>query len=106
MAIRYENVNPSFIDNTTMQKMYINDVHKVYRITPVDGYVLHDNRLDTDIGIDGNIIDPPIAGYTPATVTVAADYDFVVNPNNIYAVLRSTIPEDQIFGGGNDHEIA
>jgi hypothetical protein len=106
MAWTYEDVTPTLIANTTIQKGLLNGVHKIYLITPIDGYVLHDNRLATDIDIEGNPIDPPTPGYTTATVTVAANYDFTANPNNIYAVLRNTVPEDQIFGGGNDHEIA
>lgn len=105
MIVTYEDVNPTLIANTVMQKKLFDGVHKVYSITPNENYVLHDSRLATDIDIDGNPIDPPLAGYTPATVTVAASYDFTANPNNIYAVLRSTVPEDQIFGGGNDHEV-
>lgn len=107
LAFSYENVTLSLIANTTMQKRFIDGIHKQYLIAPIENYVLHDSRLDTDIDIDGNPIDPPLAGYTPATITVAANYDFAANPNNIYAVLRNTVPENQIYGGvNNDHEIA
>ena len=107
MTVTYQDVNPSLIANTTMQKRLYDGVHKQYLIAPNENYVLHDNRLATDIDIDGNPIDPPLAGYTGTTVSVAASYDFTANPFNIYAVLRNTVPEDQIFGGGdnNDHEV-
>ena len=102
----YEDVIPSLIENTTMQKGIADGVHRIYRITPINGYVLHHKNHDTDMDGDGNPIDPPILGYTPSFVTVSASYDFTVNPFEIYAVLRSTVPEDQIHGGGNnDHEV-
>ena len=107
MAWTYEDVMPSLIENATMKRCLLNGVHKTYRITPNENYVLHDSRLATDIDVEGNPIDPPLAGYTPATVSVAANYDFTANPFNIYAVLRNTVPEDQIFGGSNNnHETA
>lgn len=108
MTVTYQEVNPSLIENTTMQKRLYDGVHKQYLITPNENYVLHDSRLATDIDIDGNPIDPPLAGYTDTTITVSASYDFTANPNNIYAVLRSTVPENQFFGGGsnNDHVTA
>ena len=107
MEITYEPVNPTLIENTTMQKRFTDGVHKQYLITPNEGYVLHDNMLD-------EVVDDPATGlptgevilrYYQGTRTVAASYDFATNPREFYAVLRSTVPEDNICGGGNDHEI-
>lgn len=87
------------IENTTMQ-IYVdgNGVQRVYRITPVDGYVLHDNRLDYPSVEDREII---IEGYTTGRISVPLDYDFTANPFNLYTKLSSEVPADQIFGGGN-----
>lgn len=104
----YEDLNPTFIENTTMQKGYMDGVFKIYSITPNEGYVLHDQLLDF-VEIDpenGEPVGEVILGYYDGTRTVGANYDFVANPREFYAVLRTTVPEDNICGGGNnDHEI-
>ena len=80
------------IPNTTMQMSTY-----TYFIAPAEGYVLHDSRKDwTDI-VDGEEV--LIEGYTRYGGTVPLNYDFEANPFNIYAVLESEVPADQIFGG-------
>lgn len=105
----YEAVNPTLIENTTMQR-YINGqgVFKAYYITPVDGYVLHDQKRDWYNEYDdmGNPIGEPTLGFTRGTATCEATYDFTANPREFYAVPETSVPADQIFGGGsNDHEV-
>lgn len=102
MAYTYENVIPTLIENTTMQKRLLNGVHRTYMITANEGYVLHDKDLDFTTPEDRETF---IAGYTTGTCTCAASYDFAVNPREFYAVPADSVPADQIFGGGdNDHE--
>ena len=105
----YEDVIPSLIANTTMQKRYIDGVHKQYCITAVDGYVLHDNTLDLyEDGLteDGEPVGELLLGYSRGTKTCGANYDFTANPREFYAVLESEVPADQIFGGGGgNHEV-
>ena len=99
MAITYEPVNPTLIANTTMQKRFTDGIHKQYLITPNEGYVLHDQLLDAPIYDDeGEPTGEIILRYYEGTRTVAASYDFVANPRQFYAVLRSTVPEDNICG--------
>lgn len=128
MALVKEPVTPSLIPNTTMVKGILNDVHKTYEITPVDGYVLHDNRCDEEI-LNPETYEPTgemLYRYATGMVSVKADYDFTVvvadtitdiNGNTIavnkvgafelFAVPASAIPENQTYGGvRNDHEIA
>lgn len=106
MAYTYEDVIPTLIANTTMQKRLLNGVHRTYLIKANDGYVLHDNTgnwTETD----------PITGeevvkkaYYTGTVTCAASYDFVTNPRGFEAVLENEVPSDQIFGKvDNDPEV-
>lgn len=86
------------IPNTTMQMSTY-----TYFIAPAEGYVLHDNRNDYPSFEDETII---IEGYTRYGVTVPLNYDFEANPFNIYAVLESEVPADQIFGGNEpEHEV-
>ena len=103
----YEDVTPSLIVNTTMQKRFIDGVHKQYLITANDGYVLHDNTGDwTEIDeITGDEIVKQ-AVYT-GTVGCAASYDFAANPREFYAIPENEAPANQIFGdaGNNNHEI-
>lgn len=111
----HEDVTPSIIANTIMQKRFIDGVFKVYTITPSEGYVLHDNALDfgaLDPEIGGPLYDEDgnevmLEGFTGGTCTCAAAYDFVANPRGFYAKLESEVPADQIFGGvgNNDHEV-
>lgn len=102
MAYSYEDLNPTLIENTTMQKTLLNGVHRSYRITPISGYVLHDKSLDFAIDFEGVDIRQ---GYTTATCTCGANYDFAANPREFFAVLADSVPSDQIFGGDTDHEI-
>ena len=106
MAFSYVDVNPTLIPNTTMQKRLLDGVDYQYLITANDGYVLHDQKRDwteTDPDTEEEIL---VRGYTRGTATCAANYDFTANPREFYAVLENTVPENQIFGGGdNDHEV-
>ena len=105
----------TLIPNTTMQK-FINSQgrHTMYRITPNEGYVLHDRRIDFFEEIDeetGYGIGEPITlRYSEGTITVSVNYDFdnvvagidgntpvnKVGAFEIYAILRSDVPEDNI----------
>ena len=105
--ITNELLSPSLIENTTMYKKYIDGVHKVYSITPNEGYVLHDKVGDLIVEDEVTGEEIVTLAYFRGTCTCGANYDFAANPREFYAVLESSVPADQIFGGGNnnDHEI-
>lgn len=106
MAFTYEDVNPTLIANTTMQKMLLNDVHKTYTITPSEGYILHDKNYD-EIHIDETTGEEILVlGFRTATATVAASYDFIANPREFYAILEDELPEGAVIYSSNNHEIA
>ena len=98
-------VNPVY-DNTTMEQ-YIDGegVARVYFIAPVEGYVLHDNRKDYYVLDETTQEEILVLGYGKNSVSVPVTYDFTANSYNIYAVLESEVPADQIFSGGNNAEI-
>lgn len=102
----YEAVNPTLIENTVMQIMYIDGNPRVYTIIPANGFVLHDNTLDWT-GVDFNTYEEVFyLGYTVGTVTCPVSYDFENNPREFYTVPADSVPADQIFGGvNNDHEV-
>ena len=106
----YIPMETTFIPNTTTYK-FINSsgVHTMYRITPNDGYVLHDRDLDVFENYDenGNGIGEPITlGFYAGNRTVSYDYDFVANPREFYAVLESEVPEGaEIFNIEPEHEV-
>lgn len=104
MAWNYENVTPTLIPNTTMQRGYYDGVHKVFIIRPVEGYVLHDNAMDWTVEDEETLEEVTVCGYTGGQASCGANYNFVANPREFYAVLESEVPADHIFGG-NDHEI-
>ena len=101
MASYEEIVNPTLIENTTIKILYLNDAAKAYKITANDGYVLHDNVLDTVV-FDDVTREPTgevVLGYSAGTKSCGINYDWDANPREFYAVLRSTVPENQIFSG-------
>lgn len=102
-------VTPIF-ENTTMQASYNSEnVLRTYRISPCEGYVLHSSGLDFPEFDEETMTETgnTLLGYTRGVVTVPYNYDFEANPRNIFAVLETEVPENQIFGGGdnNDHEV-
>ncbi len=105
MAITYEPVNPTLIENTTMQKKLLDGVHRVYTIKANEGYVLHDKSMDWYLDDPETGVPVLYLGYAVGEKTCAANYDFTANPREFYAVPADSVPADQIFGGGNDHEV-
>lgn len=105
----YADVVPSLIDNTTMKVRSTDNGVTILsvRITPVPGYVLHDSFSDYP-GLDPETGDQiPVLGYVRGTISIGANYDFTANPREFYAIPESDVPdpENQIFGGNNDHEV-
>lgn len=99
MATVYEEVIPSLISNTTMLKSIVDGELRSYRITPIDGYVMHDKMMDVEV-LDEITHEPTgevLTGYRASTAGVGYNYDFVANPREFYAVLTSEVPADQIF---------
>ena len=104
MAYTYQDVNPTLIENTTMRLRLRDGIPQSYWITPNEGYVLHDkvgDLIETD-EITGEEI--KTLAYFRGTCTCGANYDFAANPREFYAVLESSVPADQIFGGGDNNE--
>ena len=99
----YLKMEQTLIPNTVMQIGLKDGVHEIYRITPVDGCVLHDNTYDRPI-LDPDTMEENgkvIVGYRTTTASCAASYDFTVNPRGFYAV-----PADQVPGSVYDgHEV-
>ena len=98
-VITYEDVNPTLIPNTTMTKLLRDGVHQVYRIYPIDGYVLHDNKNDYPEYDSVTGEETIVLGYVSGSTSCAANYDFVANPREFYTVPADSVPADQIFGG-------
>jgi hypothetical protein len=107
MAMSYEEIIPTPIENARVRKILDNGVHKGYYINANEGYVLHDNTLDEIIYDDftGEPTGEVIRGFSEGTKSCGANYDWEANPREFYAVLRTEVPENQIFGG-NNHETA
>lgn len=99
-------VTPYF-PNTTQVASYSNSTNKLlsYRITPNEGYVLRDNMSDWEV-INPETMEVTIKqAYCRGTISVSANYDFEANPREIEAVLETSVPADQIFGGGNNDRV-
>lgn len=103
MVITYAPETDIVLDNITIERKYHDGVHKGYRLTANEGYVLHSPSLDAQI-------EDPMTGetvleqyyYRQCFITVAQP----VSTWDWHAVLESSVPADQIFGGGNnDHEV-
>ena len=112
----------AIVPNTTMQIYVDNEgVQSRYRITPNEGYVMHDNTYDEPIFNEetheetGEVI----LGYRPTTATVGMNYDFSITEmldeagntvqaygaRQFYTKLATDVPENQIFGDNNEHEV-
>lgn len=111
VKLTQEELNPSFIENTTMMKVIRDGAHFLYRIQPNEGYVLHDKA--------GDFADPDEVeqkAYFGLSCSCAADYDFMPvtmtvpdregNPITVtaygdrefYAIPEGFVPADHIFG--------
>lgn len=104
----YINVAPVY-ENTTMQEYYDNaNVLRAFRIAPIEGYVLHSTSYDEEVyDEEGNPTGEILLGYIPypAFVQVGYNYNFELNPKQIFAVPADTVPADQIFNNGGNHEV-
>lgn len=78
----------ALLDNTIFEARIKNGNIISYRISPVDGYKLHEITLDEPVFDEetGEPTEQTIPGYTKAFVTAGANYDFNVNDREIYAV--------------------
>lgn len=93
----YEEVNPTLVENARTEKVLMDGVHRLYRIYPNEGYVLHNNVRDWT-RIDPNTMEETFyRGYSRSGSSVPASYDFSENPNELYAVPADSVPAEQIF---------
>ena len=113
-----EPIEPSLIPNTTMVK-YINSSGRwvAIKITPNEGYCLHDK------GYDYPIVDPEtgeetgeiVRGYCAAVCSCGYNYDFtqttIIDGYTAYGISEyfarpiSEVSSNQLFNNGNDHEV-
>lgn len=104
MATRFEKEMEIKLSNITIERKYVNGLHKAYRLTANEGYALHSPSLDTETE-DPMTGEKSIEKYYPPQATVN-----VVQPVETWdwhAVLETDVPPDMIFGGGNnEHETA
>lgn len=107
-TITYEEVIPSPVANATVRKGIVDGVHRNYNVQANEGYILHDKELDFSAIVDFETMEETIKlGFTTAICSCVRTYDWDTNAREFYCVPNDgTIPSDQIFGGGNDHEIA
>lgn len=91
MAIKFEEMTPSPIENATVKKAILNGVFSSYRISANEGYKLHDKILD-DVKFDenGNETDKIILGYSEGTKSCGANYNWNENPREFYAVQKKS----------------
>ena len=85
-------------DNTSMREIR-NDKNVLtgYDIAPNDGYVLHNVAFDSyDYDHEtGEKTDLISRGYSPSSSSVEPDYDWGVNPNELYAKLKTELSENE-----------
>lgn len=83
----YKSIEP-LVDNTICEAREIDGKIVSYRISPEKGYKLHEITLDVKVtdeetGVETGEIRK---GFTTSYITAGADYDFVKNDREIYAV--------------------
>lgn len=96
MAIVREDLIPSLVENTTMQKVFRDGVFAQIAITPCEGYVLHDKKLDSErADLEALKFTEEISlGFCVSTKTVKYDYDFTENPREFYVVSETDLSEN------------
>lgn len=85
----FEKKGSTFFENTKTENCYDSDGHlAAYRITPNEGFVLHTVYHDKPVFDDetGEATEELIKGYTKSHIVLDCDYEFDVNPFEIYAV--------------------
>lgn len=124
MSWTYEDVIPTLVPNTTMQKKLLDGVHKVYIIEPNEGYVLHDNRT-YGIILDDELNETRYPRFATGDMSVSANYDFnnttqgtyegvdgvtynvtKIGEYELYTLPASAVDVAHTYGGGNDHVVA
>lgn len=76
MAIIIETINPTLIPNTTMEKVVNDGVPLYFKVSPNEGYVLHDTTHDV-VDIDPiTMVQSKKLGFTKGYVTCGASYGF------------------------------
>ena len=83
----YKEIEP-LIPNTICEAREVDGKVMSYRISPVEGYKLHEITLDEPV-IDEETHEETgekKLGFTKAYVTAGGNYDFVKNERQIYAV--------------------
>ena len=83
----YKNIE-SLVGNTICEAREIDGKVISYRISPEKGYKLHEITLDENVVNEetGNETGEIKKGFTTSYITAGADYDFVKNDREIYAV--------------------
>lgn len=97
----------AILPNTRMEASYKVDGVTVnrYYIFPAEGYALHNNIYDEPVcDEDGNDTGEWIQKFTTAFTTVSGTYDFVANPENIFAKPLSELDENQLCGDTDEPE--
>lgn len=93
-TVTREDLIPSLIANTNMQKMFVDGVHTGYSIEAIDGYGLHDK--DSDVQADGIVVIEPIICFGVGSMTVRKDYDFDNVVNGTYNGVNGVIQVQKI----------
>lgn len=113
MAIIYEEIIPSPIENVTIKKGIVDGVHRNYNIEPNEGYILHDKGYDYTVTDEITGEETLILGYRRTMASCSKtqlvfdeNNNVVINTREFYAVPENSVPADQIFGTTNpDHEV-
>ena len=84
--MKIERIEKIFFKNTHTEEVYDNNII-AYRIIPNEGYVLHTIYYDRPVFDEdsGEPTEEIIKGYTKSHIALNANYNFELNPYDIYA---------------------
>lgn len=108
MEVIEGNYVTSPIANTTMREILRDGELYMYELSPISGYLLHNKEIDTVLeGIEilneetgeVEIVNKTLLGFVSGSLRCMANYDFTVNPNEFYTILREDAPSDAIIFG-------
>lgn len=84
----YKEIEP-LIDNTICEARENGGRIVSYRISPADGYKLHEVTLDEVVTDENGMETGEVKkGYTTSYITAGAGYDFKTNERQIYAIAK------------------
>ena len=101
----YKSVEP-LLENTICEAREVNGVIVSYKMTPSEGYKLHESTLDEPLLNEETLEETGKIklGYTKSSITLSASYDWEANTRKIY--VKPDSDEEEIVDKENTDNLS